>query len=310
VKVGRRQIDISNRNKMFFPDAGLTKGDLVDYYLAVAETMLPHLKHYGVNMQRFPDGIDGKSFYQKDASDYFPDWIDTVTIPKREGGSFAAPVISSKAALAYLVDQAMLTPHLYLSRKDDLEHPDRMIFDLDPPGGQDDAKAVRSAALDLYRILEELDLQSWAQTTGSKGFHIIVPLDRSAGFDTVRGFAEDTVRLLVRRHPERYTLAQQKDQRAGKIFLDWLRNAYGATAVAPYAVRALPAAPVATPLEWQELENGAGPRDWTIENIPDRLGQKNDPMAGIMRHARSLAPRREKLDQLLARESPAEEEKE
>lgn len=309
MKIGRRQIDISNRDKVFFPDSGLTKGDLFDYYLAVADTMLPHLKRYAVNMQRFPDGIGGESFYQKDASDYFPDWIDFVTIPKREGGSFAAPVIGSKSALAYLVDQAMLTPHLYLSRKDDLEHPDRMILDLDPPQGTDDAAAVRSAALHLRTILTELNLQSWVQTTGSKGFHIIVPLDRRTGFDEVRGFAEDASRLLVRRHPDRYTLKQQKDQRGRKIFLDWLRNVYGATAVAPYAVRALPAAPVATPLDWQELKNGAGPRDWTIENIPNRLAQKKDSMAGIMRHAHSLESRREKLNHLLEQESPAEEEK-
>ena len=299
MNIGRHQIDISNRDKLFFPDAGLTKGDLLDYYLAVAETMLPHLQRYGVNMQRFPDGIDGKSFYQKDAPDHFPDWIETVTMPKREGGSFIAPVISSKASLAYLVNQAMLTPHLYLSRKDDLEHPDRMIFDLDPPEGQDDAAAVRSAVLDLRRVLDELDLQAWVQTTGSKGFHVIVPLDRSAGFDAVRSFAEDAVRLLVRRQPDRYTLEQQKDQRQGKIFLDWLRNAYGATAVAPYAVRALPGAPVATPLDWTEVEAEAAPRDWTIENMARRLAQKEDPMARMMRHGQALKSRRKKLDRLL-----------
>jgi len=180
VKVGRRQIDISNRDKVFFPDAGLTKGDLFDYYLAVADTMLPHLKRYGVNMQRFPDGIDGESFYQKDVSDYFPDWINSVTIPKREGGSFAAPVIGSKAALAYLADQAMLTPHLYLSRKDDLEHPDRMIFDLDPPDGKVDAAAVRSAALHLRNLAR---LQVHSRSYGPK---------RSGNMGQTAGFAAGT----------------------------------------------------------------------------------------------------------------------
>jgi bifunctional non-homologous end joining protein LigD len=149
MKIGGHDIDISSREKVFFPDAGLTKGDVIDYYDAIADTIIPHIRRYGVSMQRFPDGLQGGSFYNKNTPDYFPDWIRTVTVPKREGGSYDAPIVDSRAALIYLADQAVLTPHLYLARTDDLEHPDRMIYDLDPPEGTEDFSAVRQAALDV-----------------------------------------------------------------------------------------------------------------------------------------------------------------
>jgi bifunctional non-homologous end joining protein LigD len=301
-------IQLSHRDKVFFPDAGLTKGDLIDYYATVADTMVPHMKRYPVSMQRFPDGLQGEGFYNKDAPDYFPDWIKTVRFPEREGGSFHAPVVDSKAALVYLADQAVLTYHLYLARTDDLERPDKLIFDLDPPHGTEDYHAVRRAALDVRAVLKELDLPSWVQTTGSQGFHVLVPLDRSAGFDAVRRFARDVALVLVRRHQDRYTLEERKNKRGDRIFLDMLRNAYGATSVAPYSVRARPGAPVATPLDWHEVESGASPRDWTIENIPSRLGQKQDPWSGLMRHASSVASHRDALDDLLDQEDPADEE--
>ena len=282
MKIKGHEIEISNPDKVFFPDAGLTKGDLIDYYEQVADTMVPHMKRYAVSMQRFPDGLEGESFYNKDAPDYFPAWIKTVNFPEREGGSFDAPIVDSKAALVYLADQAVLTPHLYLARTDDLEHPDKMIYDLDPPEDAEDYGAVREAALDIRDVLQELDLRAWVQTTGSKGFHIFVPLDRSADFDEVREFAHDVALLLVRCHGDKYTLEQRKKKRKGRVFLDMLRNAYGATSVAPYAVRARPGAPVATPVEWSEVEKGASPRDWTMESIPNRLAQKDDPWSDLI----------------------------
>ncbi len=308
MKVDGREIDVSRREKVFFPDAGFTKGDVIDYYDRVADVMIPHMKHYAVSMERFPDGLAGDGFYNKDTPDYFPDWIRTVTIPRREGGSFRAPIVDSRAALVYMADQAVLTPHLYLARYNDLEHPDKMIYDLDPPEGTTDFSAVRRAALDIRDVMAEVDLQAWVKTTGSKGFHVVIPLDRSAGFDEVREFAHSSALLLVRRHEETYTLEQRKNKRRGRIFLDVLRNSYGATTVAPYAIRARPGAPVATPLDWEELKAGANPQDWTIESVPRRLAQKEDPWKGLMRHARSLERRREKLDALLDAEEPAEEE--
>lgn len=299
MKAGGREIEVSNRDKVFFPDSGLTKGDLMDYYRSVADVMVPHMKYYGVSMHRFPDGIEEEGFYQKDSSDYFPDWINTENIPRKEGGSYSAPVVDSSAALVYLADQAVVTPHLYLSRIHDLKHPDRMIYDLDPPEGPGDPGVVRRAALDLREVLEELDITAFVQTTGSEGYHLVVPLDRSWGFDEVRNFARGTAKVLVGRNGRKYTLEHRKKRRKGRVFLDTLRNSYGATAVAPYGVRALPGAPVATPITWEELEDGASPRDWTVENIPNRLAAMEDPWKGIRRHGISLKTRRDKLEELL-----------
>lgn len=302
MKAGGREIEVSNRDKVFFPDSGLTKGDLLDYYRGVADTMVPHMKYYGVSMQRFPDGIEGEGFYQKDTPDHFPDWITAESIPRKEGGSYSAPVVDSPAALVYLADQAVITPHLYLSRMSDLKHPDRMIYDLDPPEGTGDAGAVRRAALDLREVLQELDMTPFVQTTGSEGYHLVVPLDRSWGFDEVRDFARGTAEVLVGRNGRKYTLEHRKDRRKKKIFLDTLRNSYGATAVAPYGVRALPGAPVATPITWEELEEGASPRDWTVENLPNRLAAMEDPWKNIRRHGISLKTRKKKLEGLMERE--------
>lgn len=308
MKIGGHNIDISNRDKVFFPDAGLTKGDIIDYYEQTADIIVPHMRRYGVSMQRFPEGLKGESFYNKDTPDYFPDWIRTVKFPKREGGSFHAPIVDSKAALVYLADQAVLTHHLYLSRVDDLEHPDKMIYDLDPPENTDNFGTVRESAEDIREVLKELDMEAWIQTTGSKGFHIVVPLDQSADFEEVRNFARDVALVMVRRSPDKYTLEEGKNKRKGRIFLDMLRNAYGATAVAPYSVRARPGATVATPVNWNEIKEGVSPRGWTIENIPARMGQKDDPWLDMMRHAHKLSSRRDKLNNLLAREEPGSDE--
>lgn len=308
MKVDGHDIEISKRDKLFFPDAGVSKGDLIDYYEKVATTMVPHMQHYGVNMERFPDGLQGDSFFNKDTPDYFPDWIKTVAIKKREGGNFHAPVVDSKAALIYLANQAVITPHLYLSRTNALEYPDKLVVDLDPPGTGDSSKALRQAALHVRDLMAELDMDSWVQTSGANGFHVIVPLDRSCDFDQVREFAKNCALVLVRRYPDKYTLEQRKDNRRDRIFLDILRNAYGATAVAPYAVRAQASAAVATPIEWQELDNGAKPQSWTVKTIPRRLAQKDDPWQGMMQHAYAIGNREQQVQQLLNKENPAPEE--
>ena len=302
------EIKLSHLDKVFFPREGLTKGDLVTYYETVAGVMVPQLRDHPISMQRFPDGLNGEGFFNKDAPDYFPDYIKRVKFPKREGGSFDAPLVDSAAALVYLANQAVLTMHLYLSRTGDLEKPDRMIYDLDPPDETRDYTKVRQAALDIRGVMEELELKAWVQTTGSQGFHVVIPLDRTADFDTVRDFAQDVARVLIRRNPAAYTLEDHIKARQGRIFLDTLRNSYGATAVAPYSVRARPQASVATPVEWDEVEAGVNPRDWTIENLPKRLAQKEDPWRDLMQHPQSLMSRQEKLQGLLSKEPPAAEE--
>ncbi len=297
LRFGRYTVEISHRGKVLFPDAGVTKGDLVDYYREVADPMLPYLEDRPVSMQRFPDGIGEEGFYQKAISDYFPDWIDRVEV-KKEGGRVTHVVCQNEATLVYLANQACITPHVWLSRKDRLHHPDRMIFDLDPP--TDEFAPVRRGARALRELLEELDLTPFVMTTGGRGLHVVVPLHRGAGFNDVRAFARDVAELLARREPDRFTTETRKNKRKGRLFLDYLRNAYAQTAVPPYAVRARKGAPVAMPLRWEELgRSGLRGGSYDVGNALRRMGRVEDPWKGIQRRARSLSGPRKKLDRLL-----------
>jgi bifunctional non-homologous end joining protein LigD len=196
------------------------------------------------------------------------------------------------------VDQGLVTPHIWLSRADKLHRPDKLIFDLDPPGS--DFEPVRAAAQALHDLLPELGLAPFVMTTGSRGAHVVAPLDRSADFDVVRSFAKDVSQVLAQRYPDRLTVETRKAKRQGRLFLDTLRNAYGQNSVAPYGVRAKPGAPVATPIDWDELSDpDLHSQSYTVKNIFRRLGQKEDPWKGYMRHARSLREPRHRLDGLM-----------
>jgi bifunctional non-homologous end joining protein LigD len=300
IRVGSRTIEVANLEKVMFPDEGITQGDLMDYYRRVAETMLPYLKGRPLTMQRFPDGIGDEGFYQKEAPDYFPDWIRRVSIEvKGEGQEQPQVICDDVATLVYLVDQGCITPHVWLSRADKLTHPDKLTFDLDPP--DDDFELVRSAAQSLREVLEGVGLLPFVMTTGSRGLHVVVPLDRSADFDTVRSFAKNLAGVLAEREADRLTTKVRKDKRGNRLFLDYLRNSYGQNTVAPYAVRAKPGAPVATPLDWDELsDSNLHSQTYTMQNIFRRLSQKEDPWKEMMRHARSLSEPRRQLDNLMS----------
>jgi bifunctional non-homologous end joining protein LigD len=283
--IGGHEVELSNLDKVFFPDRGLTKGDLVDYYDHVADHLLRHAAGRIVTMQRYPDGVDGKDFYQKDVPDYFPGWIRAVEVEK-EGGSLHQVVLEDRATLVYLANQGCVPIHVWPSPADRRKHPDRLVFDLDPSG--EDLAGVRSGALILRDVLEDVGVVPFVMTSGSRGFHVVVPLDGEWGFDRVRELARQVAAVAVDRDPERLTVEQRKEERKGRVFIDVLRNAYGQHSVAPYSVRAWPEAPVATPLDWDEL-SGVEPRTYTIENVMRRLAQKDDPWKGMGRRARSLA---------------------
>jgi bifunctional non-homologous end joining protein LigD len=296
VKVGRRTIHVGNPDKALFPEDGITKADLVEYYRTVGDVMVPRLRGRPVMMARYPDGIDRPGFYQKDTPEYFPDWVHRQRLAK-EGGSVTHVVCDDTATLVYLASQACITPHVWLSRVDMPEHPDQLIFDLDPPG--DDFDAVRSAAHALHRVLDDLALPAFLKTTGSRGVHLTVPLDRRAGFDTVRAFARDVASVLAAREPQRLTIEPRKAKREGRVFIDTLRNGYAQTAVPPYAVRNLAGAPVAAPLHWDELdEPDAGPRRYTVANVAERLDEVGDPWGSLGR-GRSLTNPRRRLDAMM-----------
>ncbi|MGH2723725.1 MAG: non-homologous end-joining DNA ligase [Actinomycetota bacterium] len=296
-RAGRRTIEISRPDKVLFPGDGITKADVVDHYLRVAPAMLPHLRDRPVNMQRFPEGIEAGGFYEKKVPRHFPDWVPRVRVSLGDGGSQEQVMAQDAATLAYLANQACLIPHVWLSRKDRLDHPDQMIFDLDP--STDDFEPVRDGALALREILEGIGLVPFVKTSGSKGLHVHVPLDRRVPFDEVRAFARRVAAAAAARDPDRLTTEQRKAKRRGRVFIDILRNGYGQTAVPPFAVRALPGAPVAVPVGWEEAaRRGLGPRSFRLANVARRLERGHDPWEGFRRRARSLRAPGRRLDAL------------
>lgn len=274
IAAGGRSIELGNPDKVLFPEPGITKRDLAAYYRDIGEVMLPHVRGRAVTMQRFPDGVDGGGFFQKETPDHFPGWITRATLPK-ESGEVTHVLIDRPATLVYLADQGCITPHVSLSTMDDWDRPDRMVFDLDPPDGAE-VGAVRAAARSVRSLLDELGFVSRIMTTGSKGYHVVVPLDRMAVFDVVRDVARRCAAILTARHPAELTVEHRIDRRAGRVFVDYLRNGYGQTTVAPYAVRPKSGAPIATPIDWDELSR-VEPGTYTLDNIRRRLGQKDDP---------------------------------
>lgn len=272
-------VEVSNPDKVLFPDEGITKGDLVGYYRRIAEVMLPYVRGRPVAMHQFPEGIDRPGFFRKSVPEHFPDSVHRAELAK-EGGTTTYVVIDNTETLAYLANQNCVAVHVWPSCADRPEHPDRMIFDLDPgPAGLD---VVRSTARSLRDVLDDLGWPSFVKATGSTGLHVEVPLDRSADFDTVMDAARVVAGLVVERDPDRVTLATRKAKRGDRLFLDILRNRYAQHAIAPYSVRALSGAPVAAPLDWDEaLRADFDPRRYTIANVFRRLGHKADPWAGI-----------------------------
>ena len=285
MKIGGHKIDISHEDKIFFPKAKITKGDVIDYFWRVAKVMLPHVRGRPLAMRRHPDGIEGEGFFQKEVPDYFPRWIKRVTTPRKEGGKVDNVVCDNAATLVYLANQACFTPHVWLSRRDKLDCPDQLIFDLDPPGTK--FALVRFAAKALRDFLDELGLCAFVKTTGSRGLHVIVALDRKQDFDTAREFAQDVARVLANRHP----------------YLDTARNSYAQHAVAPYAVRAIEGAPIATPLSWEEVNDSkVDAQRFTVKNIFQRLSRKSDPWKNLRRSMRSFKTARRRLDGIIKKE--------
>lgn len=294
---GRYRVNLTNLDRPYFPEAGLTKGDVVGYYDEVADLMLPGLRDRALSLQRFPEGLAGDGFYQKRASAHFPDWLRTVTVSSGEG-TLEQVVAGNRASLVYLADQGTVTFHPWLSRTDAIDHPDQLILDLDP--STDDFEPVRRGAFLIREVLDEIGVAAYVRLTGSRGVHVVSPLDRSADFDYVRAFARDLARLVAARRPDELTVEVRKARRGDRVFVDWLRNGYAQTAVASYSVRARPSAPIAAPVSWKELADPAlGPQRYHLRNIRDRLDHVEDPWRGMRRHARSLARPHALLDELL-----------
>jgi bifunctional non-homologous end joining protein LigD len=297
IRDGPVTVELTHPGKVLFPDDGVTKADLVEYYLAAAGRMLPLIAERPVTMIRYPDGIKAHPILQKNAPDYFPAWITRAEVAK-QGGSVRHVICDRRATLAYLANQACVELHVFGSRVGSLDNPDQLIFDLDPPDDEQFA-GVRRAALLLRELLEsDLGLTAYVKTTGGKGLHVHVPLDAAQNFDAVRQLARQAGGVLAARAPDLVSTEQRKDKRGGLIYADPMRNAYGQHAAAPYSVRGRPGAPAATPLDWSELDDdGLSPHQFTVATVPGRLAG-DDPWAGMPRRRYSARKAAERLSQI------------
>ncbi len=285
--VDGHEITITNPDKVLFPDDGITKGDLVDYYGRIAERMLPLVRDRPLHMNRFPDGIGGIAIQQKRVPDSFPPWITRATVDLHKGGTITHAVIDNAATLVYLANYNMITAHVWLSRIQAPEQPDQVMFDLDP--SDEDFRLVRTTALSLKALLEQLGFVPFVKTTGSRGLHVVVPITVGPTFEEAHLFADSVGQRLAAGDPDHLTTEFIKQSRKGRLFIDVNRNAYAQTAVAPYAVRARRTAPIAVPIHWAEVgRDTLRPDGINIRNLWDWLRDRDDPWKQMERSARPL----------------------
>lgn len=279
-------VAITHPEKVMFPECGITKGELCAYYELVAPLMVPHLAGRPVTMERFHRGINEKGFFQKNVEKGAPEWLERVAVPKSDG-VVNYPVVRDARGLMWLANQNCITPHVWTSRVPELFHPDICVFDLDPL--EEDAAVLRSATLLLRDMLAELGLVSWLKTSGSKGYHVVVPLDGTANCGQVARFAHAVGRACVQRDPAHLTQEFYKVDRGGRILVDTGRNEFGATFAATYAVRPKPNAPVSAPCTWEELESGqAEPQAFSLRTMAGRIDAVGDVWSTLFREPHAL----------------------
>lgn len=277
ISINNKEIVLSLPGKELFPEAGITKSDVNDYYRKIWKHVKPYAEDRPMVLQRFPDGINEEGFFQKKVPVYFPEWIDTIKVDVKQKDTKEDYVnCNSEETIVYLANQACLTLHVWLSKKKDLNKPDRIAFDLDP--ADDDFEKVRKAALSLKELLDKGNIPCFPMATGSRGLHVIIPVKAANDFDKVREIAREIAEKVVEKDKKLFTTETSKDKRKNRVFIDYLRNAYGQTTVLPYSLRALDEAPVAVPLSWDEVKDkDLGPRKYNMKNIFRRLSQKQDP---------------------------------
>jgi bifunctional non-homologous end joining protein LigD len=272
-------VEVSNADRIIFPEAELTKGDVVAHYEKVADRFLGFAAGRPLTLERFPKGIGGKGFMQKNAAEYFPDTIARFAVPKRSGGDTNYPVIERREDLAYLANQGTLTFHTWLSLASTHHSPDWLIIDLDPEAG--DLDGVRFATLTIRDLLSEFGIESFPVATGSKGFHVWVPLVGGIDIGETSQAARALAGLATSRFPDRLTTEFLKKDRKGRVFIDWLRNGQISTVVVPFSLRPRANAPVAVPLWWEEVAS-ARPDQWTLTDLGDRLDVDSAPSSQVV----------------------------
>jgi bifunctional non-homologous end joining protein LigD len=280
-------MEITHPDKILFPELEWTKNDVVHFYLEISEHLLPYLKNRPCVIQCFPNGIQESGYYQQEVPDHYPEWIDTIQVERKEKDKQNMLEIHTRRVLKYIVNQNGICFHTWHSQQDRLNQPDLLIFDLDPPGG--DFSSVAKVAQSLRSHIEELGGHAYVMTTGSSGLHVSVPIKPDNEFEEVRQGAKAIAEAFIDQHPDLTTLEIRKNKREGKIFLDFLRNSYGQTSITPYSLRAAKNAPVATPLDWDELSNKKlDSQTFHAKNLLKRLSQKEDPWKEMSKHRCSL----------------------
>lgn len=274
LEVDGHEIRLSNPDKVLFPDVGVTKRDLVDHYLTCAPLMLPYVADRPVTLRRYPDGIGGEHWFEKHAPDHLPEWVQRMSLPSGDDHVIHI-VIQSAATLAALANLAAIELHVGHVRASAPDRVTELVLDLDPPDGAAPAR-VRAATRRVRDLLDALEVANRCKSSGSRGFHVHVPLAAGATPELAGDVARGLAGILAQRHPTELTTEHRKAKRGDRVLIDWFRNSPAQTSIAPYSPRARPGGPVATPMGWDELA-GTDPRRWTIRSLPRRLAQKADP---------------------------------
>lgn len=276
-------VAFTNLGKIWFPNAGITKWDVLAFYRAIAPRLVPHLRDRPVTLERIPDGLrpNAPRFWQKNTPDYYPQWIPRIELRDVTGKPVKYALVNDADTLLYLVNQGAISFHVWPSRVQHLDRPDYVLFDLDP-GGAKFADVVKIAR-QLYDLLAELDLSAFVKTSGKSGLHVLVRWEQQGSYDAARGWAMQVAGQLVRRLPDLATTERRKSERHGHVYIDVIQNARGHHAVPPYVVRAVPEATVSTPLDWDELTPRLNPRKFTMDLVLKRIKkQKADPLAELL----------------------------
>jgi bifunctional non-homologous end joining protein LigD len=297
--VPEKTVNLTSPERVLYPDDGITKGDVFAYYERVGSTLVPHLRDRPFTMKRYPHGITGEVFFQKQAPRGMPDWIPTRQFRtwRREGGSRLVdfPLVNSTEAVLYMVQMNCVDMNAWYSRVDKPHRPDFVLFDLDPPDGGFEL-AIEVAHL-IHELLDEVDLPGYVKTSGADGIHVVAPITRRSTFEQTYQFAERASRLLEQRHPGKLTTEWLKKKREG-VLVDHRQNGWGKTIASVYSVRPKPGAPVSTPLRWDELTPDVRPRDFPMEVALERIDRHGDLFAAVLEDPRPLSPAAKALDRL------------
>jgi bifunctional non-homologous end joining protein LigD len=294
IRRGERTVRLSNLDKPYWPEEGITKGDLLRYYRDVASTLLPHLRDRPFTMKRYPDGWQGRPFFRKDVTNYAPGWVKRVAVrvtsreQRQHNRMIEVPVVNDELALLWMVNTGCIECHTWYSRIDRLERPDRVVFDLDPSDDIGFAETAQVALL-VKRALDALGLASFPKTSGALGLHVLVPIERRHTYDDTRRFATEVARAIAGTHADVATTEWSKAKRRG-VLIDASQNAQGKTIASVYSVRPMPRATVSTPLHWEEVNERLDPSIYTMEAVLDRLDRQGDLFEGVLKTKQRLGP--------------------